>query len=270
MNRHDTNFDERFAEGPQGKLFTSMSLRTGKSTPILFVHSDGGTLHHWDSIRAKLNADFSTVAFDRRGHGQSDAPRNHAFAAADAANDVAAVADATQIEHFVLVGHSGGGTTAFAFAGLYPQRLSGLVLVDPPPDPAVLPPGMIEETLKALRGEDYAATVEKYFRSIAGNDKCVADRIVADALATPRETIIGLFEATKSFDPKRYAGQIQCPSLSIIQSQYDVEGALHRIPPGFPHVAIDGVGHWIHLVKPEQFLSSLQDFLKQVTTERVQ
>ena len=270
MNRHDTNFDERFAEGPQGKLFTSMSLRTGKSTPILFVHSDGGTLHHWDSIRAKLNAYFSTVAFDRRGHGQSDAPRNHSFATADAAADITAVANAAKLERFVLVGHSGGAVTAFAFAGLYPQRLSGLVLVDPPPDPAILPPGMIEETLKALRGKDYAATVEKYFRSIAGDDKSVADRIVADALATPRETIIGLFETTTSFDPKSYAGLIQCPSLSIIQSQYDIEGALHRIPPGFPHVAIDGAGHWIHLVKPEQFLSSLQEFLNQVTKERVQ
>jgi pimeloyl-ACP methyl ester carboxylesterase len=44
-------------------------------------------------------------------------------------------ADALGLDRFVLAGHSMGGTVATLFAERYPDRLTGLILIDsPPPD----------------------------------------------------------------------------------------------------------------------------------------
>ena len=140
-----------------------------------------------------------------------------------------------------------------------PVRVLGLVLVDPPPDPAVLPPGMVDGLLEKMRGDDYWKTVEDYYRSIASEDEQVAERVLRDIKATRKETVIGAFEAMSRFDPHVFTNY-QGPALSIIQSQYDVEGALHRIAH-MEHIAIDGAGHFIHLAAPDRFLDTLEDFI---------
>lgn len=239
----------------------------GDATPVLFVHADGGVLGHWDQIRAHLS-DRPNAAFDRRGHGQSQPPRNGSFEQADAAGDISAVADALGWKKFVLVAHSGGAANAFIFAALHPERLAGLLLVDPSPDPAVIPAGVIDQTLKSLRSDAYRNVIERHFRAIAGDDRTLSDRILADARATPQATLIGAFEAMKDFRPTAYAGRYPGPMLSVIQSQYDIDGALHRIAPTFPHAVIDGAGHWIHLGAPARFARVLNDFLSRLEGRR--
>jgi pimeloyl-ACP methyl ester carboxylesterase len=251
---------DQYIDGPQGRLAASVSAN-GLGVPIVFVHSDGGTLHHWDDIRSRLT-DCTTAAFDRRGHGGSELPRNGSFAHAEGAEDIAAVANALEFSKFILVGHSGGAANAFTFAGYNSERLAGLVLVAPPPDPKSLPPGM-DQQIEAMM-KDYTATLEGYYRSIAGDDPAVIERVLADARATPKETVIGTMKAFDGFQPLKIAPRLTQPTLAIIQSQFDVDGALHRIPPGFRHVAIDGAGHWIHLGAPVAFARALRSFLDAV------
>ena len=254
----------RTIAGPQGRLHVSADIdKSLSATPIIFLHADAGDLDHWKHIRAAL-ADRPTVAFDRRGHGASDPPANGSYDHADSQNDIAAVADALGLQHFVLVAHSGGALSAYAFAGTHPARLAGLVLVDPPPDPSVMPQGLIEQTLIALRSEQYEQTVEQYYRSIAGADAKTVQIVLADLKATPRDTVIGAFAALATFDARAYAQEVPKPALSIIQPEFDMEGALHRIEPGFPSVAISDAGHWIHLAARDHFLRVLNEFL--VTT----
>lgn len=248
---------EHRIDGPQGTLNLS-DTPDGEGTPVLFVHSDGGNLHHWDHIRAKLKG-RPTAAFDRRGHGHSSFPKSGSFAASDAAADITAVVDALGYERFFLVGHSGGALVSLAYASQEPDRLLGLVLVDPPGDPAAMPPGMVEDMMTKLNGDAYAKTVEGYYRSIAGEDAKVVDRILTDARATPKDTILGLFEANSRFDPREHKAY-RGPALSIIQSQFDVDSALHRILR-MEHIDIDGAGHWIHLGAPDRFFDCLDEFI---------
>jgi pimeloyl-ACP methyl ester carboxylesterase len=249
---------ERLIKGPQGRLNLS-EQPDGRLVPALFMHSDGGNLHHWDRIRDGLK-DRPTAAFDRRGHGRSDFPASGSFAIGDAASDIAAVADELGYERFFLIGHSGGALVSFAYASQEPDRLLGLVLVDPPPDPAILPRGMLDEQIEAMKKLNYWATVEAYYRSLAGGDQRVVDRVLADAKATSKETMIGVTEAMSRFRPAEFTGY-DGPALSIIQPQYDVDGALHRIAK-MEHVAIDGAGHYIHLAAPARFLDALEDFFE--------
>jgi pimeloyl-ACP methyl ester carboxylesterase len=62
------------------------------------------------------------IAFDRPGYGHSD--RLAGRRVADVAADVAAIADAYQLEQFAVVGRSGGGPHALACAALLPHRIT--------------------------------------------------------------------------------------------------------------------------------------------------
>ncbi|WP_406067335.1 alpha/beta fold hydrolase [Micromonospora sp. NBC_01638] len=62
------------------------------------------------------------VCYDRPGYGDSD--RHEGRRVADAAADVAAIADDLGIERFAVVGRSGGGPHALACAALLPDRVT--------------------------------------------------------------------------------------------------------------------------------------------------
>lgn len=62
------------------------------------------------------------ITYDRPGYGDSD--RLPGRRVADVAGDVAAIADALDIERFAVVGRSGGGPHALACAALLPKRVT--------------------------------------------------------------------------------------------------------------------------------------------------
>ncbi|MDN3359129.1 alpha/beta hydrolase [Actinomadura sp. DC4] len=62
------------------------------------------------------------IAFDRPGYGESD--RKSGRTVADAAADVAAIADALGLRRFAVLGRSGGGPHALACAALLPGRVT--------------------------------------------------------------------------------------------------------------------------------------------------
>jgi 3-oxoadipate enol-lactonase len=75
-----------------------------------------------------LSDHFHVLAFDQRGHGngiRSRAPVRFE----DCADDVIAVADAIDVERFVVLGYSMGGAVAQLVARRHAERLLGLVLV---------------------------------------------------------------------------------------------------------------------------------------------
>ncbi len=232
---------------------------------IIFIHSDAGNKEQFASAFEHVRAaGWSVASFDRRGHGQSSMPKDGKFGYAIESDDIFSVADEADFERIIVVGHSGGGDVAFKAANERPQRIAGLLLVDPAPDPAVIPKEQTAQTLAGLR-KDFKSTMGSYFRSMAGPNRAIADQIVATAQATPTATIVGITEHQNEFKPRDYAGKFAGPAHAVIQPEFDVEGALHRIQPGMTHEAIGGAGHWIHMVAPVKFEAALDRFLVRVT-----
>jgi pimeloyl-ACP methyl ester carboxylesterase len=95
----------------------------------------------WEAARASGAASLRALAVDQRGHGRSAAPADaSAYAWTRLAGDLIALAKAESGEDgVVLVGHSSGGTAALAAAGLMPERVRAVVVVEPvlfdPPAP---------------------------------------------------------------------------------------------------------------------------------------
>lgn len=73
-----------------------------------------------DAELVELGVDL--VTYDRPGYGLSDPQPGRGVA--DAADDVRAIADHIGVEHFAVLGRSGGGPHALACAALLPDRVT--------------------------------------------------------------------------------------------------------------------------------------------------
>jgi pimeloyl-ACP methyl ester carboxylesterase len=260
--------------GPAGALALedggrSLSQAERGSLPVVLVHSLAGNSSQWSAQLEHLHRARRAVALDLRGHGRSEPPRNGDYSIAGMAGDIAAVADTLGLERFVLVGHSMGGGVALAYAGKYPERVAGLVLVDPIGDAKQIPPDEAKSFLAGFESS-YDSSSQAYWTSIAGPDSGVRDRLLHDLRATPKETVTHALRSVMQFDPDPALDRYPGPKLSIVTPYNNMPFSLHRLGRGFAHYVVTGTGHWIQLDKPDEFNRLLDEFLnnKSVNSER--
>jgi pimeloyl-ACP methyl ester carboxylesterase len=91
----------------------------------------GGPLEAWERVQPTVSEFTRTVAYDRAGIGLS-APGPKPRDAIQIARELhAALANARIAPPYLLVGHSFGGPFVRVFAGLYPNEVAGMLLIDP-------------------------------------------------------------------------------------------------------------------------------------------
>lgn len=152
---------------------------------MLFLHSDGGNAGHWAKQLAHLRPTQQAIALDLRGHGRSDTPRNGDYSIVGRADDVAAAVDALSLARLVVVGHSGGGAVGLQYAGAHPERVAGLLLVDPPTDGRQVPEARRTGlNIAQLHSPEYEQMIWDDYASQVGSNPAVAERVLADASVT--------------------------------------------------------------------------------------
>jgi len=111
------------------------AVRSGLEHPgplIVLEHGAFGCAADWASVQARLAAGGRrNLAYDRAGLGFSDAGPGPRDGHAIVADLDALLARTGETGPLLLVGHSMGGLMVRLFALTHPQRVSGLVLVDP-------------------------------------------------------------------------------------------------------------------------------------------
>ncbi|MEU7009547.1 alpha/beta fold hydrolase [Streptomyces sp. NPDC046332] len=112
----------RHVRSDDGRLLLAEEWGNPSGTPVLLLHgTPGSRLGTALPDLADHHPDMRFFAYDRPGYGGSD--RLPGRRVADAARDAAAVADALGVEHFAVVGRSGGAPHALACAALLPDRV---------------------------------------------------------------------------------------------------------------------------------------------------
>jgi pimeloyl-ACP methyl ester carboxylesterase len=106
--------------------------RSGSGSPLIVFQSGlGDGMAVWSAVLGKLPASVATLAYDRPGYGGS-AGRSGRRDACSVARELHALLQATgNPPPYLLVGHSLGGLYQYAFAKLYPDEVSGILLLDP-------------------------------------------------------------------------------------------------------------------------------------------
>jgi pimeloyl-ACP methyl ester carboxylesterase len=101
----------------------------GHGWPIMLLHGLASTGHIWDLVAPLVVEDSRAIAFDLRGHGQSDKP-DSPYDFETVVSDVIAALPEMQMERPVIVGHSWGAMVGLWMAANKPDSLSGLIMVD--------------------------------------------------------------------------------------------------------------------------------------------
>ena len=102
--------------------------------PLLLLHGFGNEAHLWDDLAPLISPHYRVLAIDQRGHGDSDWDSERRYDVDYMVQDLEALTETLSIERLVLIGFSMGGRVATCFAGRYPERLAGLVIVDIGPE----------------------------------------------------------------------------------------------------------------------------------------
>jgi len=106
-------------------------IDTGSGPAVVFIHGFAASIYSWRyQLEPIRQAGHRVVAFDNRGFGSSDRPRD-GYSNADYTRLVIALLDSLRIGDAVLVGHSMGGAIAAEVALTSPDRVRGVVLIDP-------------------------------------------------------------------------------------------------------------------------------------------
>lgn len=96
---------------------------------LLMLHATGLCAWPWKPVARELAQDYRVLAFDQRGHGDTDrSDRGYHFELVG--DDLAAIVEKLDLERPRVIGHSSGGLAAILAANLLPDRLGPVVLVE--------------------------------------------------------------------------------------------------------------------------------------------
>lgn len=102
--------------------------KKGSGPALLLLHGLGCDSSTWDAVIDELAEDFTVLAPDLLGHGESDKP-DADYSLGGYANGMRDLLTILGIDKVTVVGHSFGGGVAMQFAYQYPDRTERIVLV---------------------------------------------------------------------------------------------------------------------------------------------
>ncbi len=257
------------------------AVATGKTVVCCHGYLDVGQSYHFVAQHL-ARAGFRVVAFDWRGHGESAWVGPGAYYHfVDYLFDLADLVREVAPDGFHLVGHSMGGTAAGMFAGLRPEGLDRLVLIEglgPPEMPTEHLPDRILEWMHGVRKvraslpramPDLDAAIRR-IKSQHGDLPPELARFIAEK--STRQSEAGLHFA---FDPlhktrspmpfrldqfRALLSRVTAKTLFVSgETGFKTLDHAERISAieGVREVEIAGVGHMIHWLAPEALAREL-------------
>jgi pimeloyl-ACP methyl ester carboxylesterase len=245
----------------------------GAGSPVVLLHGFACGKRMWfHQIRALRNR-FRVIAYDQRGHGQTDAPAAATdYSAAHLARDLVGVLDALKIERAAIVGFSLGGGPALALAASKPERVSRLVLADVgagADDPvkiesmarqwgALIAQGMVDELVcEMLRSELFKVYARRnHMAALIRATPIDGLRFTLSQVLAKRKSLFRVTEPMRS---------VHVPTLVLVgEYDYVCSKAARLLAQTIPHASlkiIKGSGHMSPLEQPAAFSNALCEFL---------
>ena len=237
---------------------------------VVLSHSLACDLHMWDGQIELLKDRFRVLAFDTRGHGESDAPAG-AYTLDELVEDARGLLSNVGVGKPHWVGLSMGGMIGMEYALKYPGEFQSLVLCDTTSRmPAEMAPawaGRIKTATEQGMAALVGPTLERWFTEpFRKSRRDVTDAVADMIVATSVTGYVGCCHAIPKINCTDELHTITCP-VQIIVGEQDAgtpvvmsEAILGAIP-GSELVVIPNASHLSNLEQPEKFNHALERFL---------
>jgi 3-oxoadipate enol-lactonase len=237
---------------------------------LILSHSLACNTGMWAPQIAEFRSRYRILAFDTRGHGQSDAPPGP-YTMDLLAADLDSLLGALQISRAHFVGLSMGGMIGQTYALAHPDVFTSLTLADTtsrwPPEARQVFAERSQTALAQGMGPLVEATLGRWFtppfhRSNPADVARVGDMI----RATPVAGYVGCSDAIPRIDTTQRLRDIRCPILVICGKDdpgtpVAMSRVIHENAPGSELVVIESAAHLSNLEQPRLFNDALARFL---------
>ncbi len=245
---------------------------------IVLLHGMLVSGRTYDEVAKPLAMSHFVVLPDQRGHGKTSWADDYSWQRW--VEDVEGLVDALGLERFDLVGHSHGAAVASRYAGLHPNKVKHLVLLDgglgPPNSPefddwlgrvfALSPPDGFDSH------EELVATILQLFPRI---ERPILDglqdlEVIGDdgrvrGAASDLNAAGG--DRPSDEDEDRLRRQVTCPTL-VVRSEFSEL----FVGDGYEHIArtfaqgsaaiLPGVGHQVNFERPQATSNLIASFIQ--------
>ena len=102
--------------------------RAGAGPPVVLIHGMLNSSRHWETVADRLASEYTVIAPDLLGHGDSATTQGD-YSLGAHASGIRDVLSAIGVDRATIVGHSLGGGVAMQFFYQFPQRCQRMVLI---------------------------------------------------------------------------------------------------------------------------------------------
>lgn len=257
------------------------NLIEGQGAPLVLVHGSWGSHRNWDAVAPLLGASFRVLAYDRRGHSDSERPNAQGSVREDVA-DLAALIEHLALAPAWVAGNSFGASIALRLAGERPDLLRGLIVHEPPllamlaGDPSTAP--VAEEAarrvlavVERIAAGDHAGAAEQFVETVALGPGAWS-QLPPDMRKVFVENAPTFLDEAR--DPEQLAfdtawlGDFRAPTLLT-------KGALSpplfapvvaKVAAALPHAKVatfEAAGHIPHATHPELYVDTIGAFIRE-------
>jgi pimeloyl-ACP methyl ester carboxylesterase len=233
----------------------------GSGPVVLLTHGYSATSQMWSGQVETLARDHTLVAWDMRGHGQSDYPADPgAYSEAATVADMAAILDEVGVEAAVIGGLSLGGYMSLAFHLALPERTRALLIID-------TGPGYKNDEAREGWNRNALATAERYEREGLGD----LARGSVEMRTSRHRDATGLALAARGMLTQKTARVISglptiaVPALVVVGARdtpfLAASDYMAARIPGAKKVVIPDAGHAANIDQPDAFNAAIGGFL---------
>jgi pimeloyl-ACP methyl ester carboxylesterase len=255
---------------------TEFFLReAGDGPPILLIHGMGGDADVWGEAFDQLAEKHRVIAYDRRGFTRSrQEPVADVRVHADDAAELLATLGAAPA---TVVGWSSGGVVALDLAIRHADRVSGLVLEEPPLHLKRAPGFRMAvgigkaQVLKVVKDDRAASEALLRWAFLHTSGGTYFDRLRPEMreamLANGRANMIELKFGTGERLRSREISAIGCPVMCVAGELSDrsllrATRKIARLLPRAEVRQIAGAGHTLHLERPGEFAAAVTEAVR--------
>jgi pimeloyl-ACP methyl ester carboxylesterase len=256
------------------------------------VHGGRDHCRNWDWVAEALRDDYHIIAPDLRGHGDSQWAVGSTYNHVDYVYDIAQLIHQKKMGPVTIIAHSMGGGVSLTYAGLYPETVEKLVVIEgmgPPPEMIrdrinVPVHARLDNWVQDLRKSSgrlprrYPTLEEAYERMQTENPHLTEEQARHLTIHGSNQNEDGTYSwkfdnYMRNFSPiglpfeAQYElwNRISCPTLLVRgteswASDPSKDGRADHFQD-VKVVNVENAGHWVHHDQLDEFLSLTRDFL---------